>query len=102
MLRGKGYFPNRVEHSVATSKKAMRVMNLTVNAKSPSLSKKDVNNIRAAVKECENMAATNKSSNEYKKLYDSVRGKVYRLKQFNAHLGGKYLSRLDKINPAKK
>jgi len=99
MLFSKGYSPKRTKHQIISSGSRMEVTGLTVNGNHPSLSKKEQNNIRAAVHKCECSAKNGRTSIAYKKLWDSVSGKVGTLTRFHAEKGAKLRQRLRAVKP---
>ena len=97
MLFSKGYAPKRSKHKISSREKRMEVLGLTVNSNKPTLPDKDV--IRAAVHRCECLANYNRASNEYKKLWNSVSGKVGKLTRFHPGKGKQLRERLRAVKP---
>ncbi|MCU7926722.1 MAG: reverse transcriptase family protein [Candidatus Thiodiazotropha sp. (ex Dulcina madagascariensis)] len=83
MLFSSGYTPKRSKHEISSAAKCMKVTGLIVNTKKPTLPQKEKNNIRAAVRECENHAKHDRTSDVYKKKWNSVSGRVGKLKRFH-------------------
>lgn len=99
MLFSKGYSPKRSKHQIVSSNKRMEVTGLIVNAKKPSLSKKERNNIRAAVHKCACHAKHDRTSTMYIGLWRSTSGKVGTLTRFHAQEGNLLRQRLRVIKP---
>lgn len=99
MLLSKGYSPKRSKHQIISNNSRMEVTGLTVNGKKPSLSKKEQDNIRAAVHKCECHAKTDRSSLEYKELWRSASGRVGSLTRFHTEKGAKLRQKLRTIKP---
>lgn len=99
MLLSKGYSPKRSKHQIISNNIRMEVTGLTVNGKTPSLSKTEQNNIRAAVHKCECHAKTDRSSLEYEKLWNSASGRVGTLTRFHNAKGAKLRKKLRSVNP---
>lgn len=99
MLFSKGYSPKRSKHQIISKSNRMEVTGLTVNGKKPSLSKKEQNNIRAAVHKCMCHAKNDRSSLEYGELWKSVSGRVGTLTRFHAEKGKKLREKLRTIKP---
>lgn len=99
MLFSKGYSPKRSKHQIISNGKRMEVTGLTVNGKSPSLSKKEQNNIRAAVHGCECHAKGDRTSAMYKKLWNRASGRVGTLTRFHVEKGAELRRRLRTVKP---
>ena len=99
MLFSKGYSPKRSKHQIISSSNRMEVTGLTVNGKTPSLSKKEQNNIRAAVHKCECHAKSDRTSIMYKELWDSASGRVGMLTRFHVEKGTKLRKKLRAVKP---
>lgn len=96
MLTVKGYKLNRSKLVVACDGQRMQVNNIVVNKKL-SLPKKKKSQIRAAVKQLE--MRKDRGSVQYKRLCNSVSGKVRYLLQYNKNIGNRLLNRLKMIAP---
>ncbi len=99
MLYASGYTPKRSKHEISSAAKCMKVTGLIVNTKKPTLSQKEKNNIRAAVRECENHAKHDRTSKIYEKKWNSVSGRVGKLKRFHPNRAKKLRDRLSEIKP---
>jgi len=99
MLLSKGYSPKRSKHQIISNNSRMEVTGLTVNGETPSLSKKEQNDIRAAVHRCEYHAKNERTSLEYEKLWKSASGRVGTLTRFHAEKGTKLRKRLREVKP---
>jgi hypothetical protein len=97
MLFKKGYGPKRSKHQIVSRNNRMEVTGLTVNSRRPTLPNKHA--IRAAVHKCERMAKHTRSSYEYKKLWNSVSGKVGTLTRFHPLNGKQLRERLRAVKP---
>lgn len=97
MLFAKGYAPKRSKHKITHSNKRMEVTGLTVNSSKPTLP--DKGKIRAAVHACERQAIHDRTSVDYKELWDSVSGKVGTLTRFHPVKGRKLRERLRAVKP---
>ena len=91
--------PNRSKRKVQTRTKKMTVHELNINSGRPTLSKQNRAKIRAAVKECEDLARFDRSSEEYKHLYQSVNGRVAVMSRLHPNEAKKYRERLQEIRP---
>jgi reverse transcriptase-like protein len=94
-----GVVPNRKKREVVTNSKRMIVHNVNVNSRKPTLSKNERNNIRAAVKQCEMIARQDRSSESYRKLYNSTSGRVSKMSRLHKTSAQKYRERLRQIRP---
>jgi hypothetical protein len=101
MLFSANVKPNRQKREVYSRGKQISIHNLNADRKKPTMSKKNRNKVRAAVFQCEILARESNNSDEYVKLYNSVRGKVASMKRLHPILAKKLLLRLDKIKPEK-
>lgn len=99
MLRNIDVKPNRSKRSVQTRANKMTVHKLNVNSGRPTLCKPSRAKIRAAVKECEEIAAVDRSSEKYKQLYQSVNGRVAVMIRLHPNEAKEYRERLQKIKP---
>ena len=99
MLFASGYAPRREKHEILSAAKRMHVTNLNVNAKNPTLPKKERDKIRAAVYECEQHAQYDRVSFKYRKRWNSTSGKVGQLKRFHHDEAEKLRERLTEIKP---
>lgn len=99
MLRSINVKPNRSKRKVQTRANKMTVHKLNVNSGKPTLSKPNRAKIRAAVKECEEVAEVDRSSEEYKHLYQRVNGRVAVMSRLHDGEAKKYRERLQKIKP---
>ena len=99
MLFSRGYSPKRSKHEIVSSAEAMKVTGLIVNSTNPSLPKSERDNIRAAVKQCENSAIESCSTEEYLKMWRSASGRVGKLKRFHINEAEKLRARLNLVRP---
>jgi hypothetical protein len=99
MFISAGVKPNRDKRAVQTRGGRMRVHNLNVDSGRPTMNRKERSRIRAAVKRCEIMALPEPHGDKYKKLYDSVRGRVAVMARLHPKEAGSYIRRLDAIKP---
>jgi hypothetical protein len=91
--------PNRKKHQIYNQSEAMRVHNLNVNSRRPTLPKKDREKVRAAVYECESYHSNYGQTVEYKSLFSSTLGRVNHLKRLHPVEGKKLVRRLNKVKP---
>ncbi|RKV80620.1 MAG: RNA-directed DNA polymerase [Neisseria sp.] len=95
-----GAKPNRSKHKIAYKGTKQTVNNLNVTSEKPTLPKEKRNEIRAAVFECEKKFQEGSSSIvEYKKIFESTKGRVNQLKRFHKKQANDLLQRLEKIHP---
>ena len=99
MLSLRGYRPNRKKHRIASSNSRMEVTGLNVNRNNPSLPKKERNNIRALVHQCENHYEHDRTSKHYKVVWNRISGKVGMLTRFHMAEGGRLRQRLREVKP---
>jgi len=94
-----GVRPNRAKRKVTTNSKVMQVHKVNINSKNPTLPKKERKLIKALVWHCEQRAATERETEDYRKFFDSVSGKVGKLKRLHPKLGSNLQERLQAIRP---
>jgi hypothetical protein len=99
MLFSKGLKPKRKKHSVQSSAKRMSMHGLNVNSLTPTMNHKEKQKIWASVKECESMATSNLENNEYKQIFNKIRGRVAVLARLHPREAQKYMGRLNTISP---
>ena len=99
MFINAGVNPNRKKRNVQTRGGRMRVHNLNVDSGSPTISRKERSRIRTAVMQCERMALQEPTSDEFKELYASVRGRVTAMARLHPNQANNYIKRLDAIKP---
>jgi len=92
------YTVKRSKHRVESSGKPMRINNLQIN-KGITLPKKVRARIRAAVQSCEIQATRNRSTEEYRILFNSTLGRVNHLRHFHRQESSGLLKRLDACKP---
>ena len=102
MLKSVDVKPNRSKREIHTIGRRMAVHNLNVNSGRPTLCKKERARIRAAVKQCEEMASIDRSSEEYKEIFQSVSGRVVVMERLHKNEAKKYRERLRAIKPTSK
>jgi hypothetical protein len=101
MMARKGLRPKRSKHRIFTSGAQMLVNNQIVNGAKPSMPQKKRSAIRAAVKECETAASTGRRGESYRKLFDSVSGRVAEYERMHPGPGASLRERLNLIPPIK-
>ena len=101
MLRSAKVKPNRGKREANKKGNKMLVHNLNVDKKIPTMEKDERNRIRAAVKQCEEMAKDGMGSDEYLALYNSVKGRVSCMMRLHPMKAKKLLSRLECVDPEK-
>lgn len=99
MLRSIDVKPNRSKRQVQSSANRMTVHKLNVNSSNPTLSKQSRARIRAAVKQCEEAAKIDRTSEGYKLLYQRVQGRVAEMRKLHHNEAKKYRERLQEIKP---
>ena len=99
MLSLRGYKPKRKKHRIDSSNSRMVVTGLNVNRNNPSLPKKERNNIRAIVYQCENHFEHDRTSKYYKEVWNTTSGKVGMLTRFHIAEGRRLRQRLRMIKP---
>lgn len=99
MFRSIDVRPNRSKRQVQSSTNRMSVHRLNVNSGKPTLSKQSRAEIRAAVKQCEEAAKVDRTSEEYGKQYQRVHSRVYEMRKLHHNEAEKYLKRLQEIKP---
>jgi len=100
MLTGKGLKPNRTKHKIMGRNTKMVIHKLNVNSGRPTMNKKKRQKIRLEVYNLKKSATVCKRSGEpYKKLYQSVHGKVLELCNFHPTQGAQFIEELKQIAP---
>lgn len=99
MLIKKGVKAKRAKHAILSPGMRMHVHRVNVNTKNATLPKEKRSAVRAAVHHCELRASSDRTSNEYKKMYSSALGKVHHLLQFHPKEGRTLKERLVNISP---
>ena len=99
MLFSQGFVPKRNKHEILSASNRMTVTGLNVNSDKPSLSKAEKNKIKAAVHECEILSKNDRSSDAYKNNWNSVSGRVGKLKRFHPRRAVKLREQLTAIKP---
>lgn len=97
MLLKKGVRPNRKKRSVQTNKKRMILHNLNVNSEKATSNKQKWSQLRAAVKQIEQMVADKPNTDEYKILFASVYGRAMNMSRIQPQRAKKYVDRLAKL-----
>ena len=101
MLFSLGFKPKRKKRRVMTARSKVQIHNLNVNSGKPTLSRVERMRIRAAVYECEVSASMDLEPQLYKKIYDSVRGRVANFQRLHPNQAEQYIERLELIKPGK-
>jgi Reverse transcriptase (RNA-dependent DNA polymerase) len=99
MLSSVGVKANRRKRKVVTNSKRMAVHNVNVNWRKPTLEKKERSNIRAAVKQCEEMAQFDRSNLAFLKFYRSTSGRVAKMSRLHKAQAKRYRDRLRQVKP---
>jgi hypothetical protein len=100
MLGKKGLCPKKEKSEVHRNTRRMEVHNINVNTSRPTRAKRDRNNMRAAVHNCEISRHKVGSDNlEFIKLFNQTYGKLIELERMHPQEARKLLNRLDKIKP---
>lgn len=100
MFKIKNVAPNREKLEILTNGHALKVHNLNVNAQQPTMPKDERNRIRAAVKECENVASgSGRYTDEYETLWQQTSGRVQRMILLGHRSSKDYKLRLEAIIP---
>ena len=101
MMAKKSLHANRSKHRIFTSGHRMVVNNQNVNGSKPSLPQKKRSAIRAAVRECELQASQGRYGELYRKMFDSVSGRVAEYERLHPIPGLELRKRLIPIPPIK-
>jgi hypothetical protein len=99
LLSSKGIKPNRRKRTVQSNSGLMTVHKLPVNSSKPTLGRRKRSRIRAEVKQIEDIAAGDRSTEYYKARYDSLRGKLADAAQIEPQKVQAYLNRILQIKP---
>jgi len=100
MFKMKNVLPNRDKLKILTNSHALQVHNLNVNAERPTMPKIERSKIRAAVKNCEEMAlGRGRYAKAYEKLWLQTSGRVQRMMLLHYRVADKYRYRLEAISP---
>jgi len=99
MLSSKGLKPNRKKRHIQISSHKKTIHNLNINAGVATMSKTERSKIRAAVKQCEEMANTDRSSDIYIELYQCTLGRVSTMQRLHPHEAQPYREKLIAIQP---
>jgi hypothetical protein len=99
MLAKKRLRPNRKKRDIQTPAHRKTVHNLNINAGVPTMPKEERSKIRAAVKQCEEMARADRSSQVYVELYRSTLGRVSTMQRMHPREAQPYRDRLNAIRP---
>lgn len=91
--------PNRKKRKVTSNSDRMQVHKININSKKPTLTKMERNNIRAMVFHCEQCALSDRRTEDYRKFFNSVSGKVGKLKRLHLIQGTKLFERLNAVKP---
>ncbi|WP_345870877.1 reverse transcriptase family protein [Shewanella algae] len=99
ILRSIGASPNRSKHKVMPHSGAQTVHRVNVNRRSPSMSKQVRGQIRAAVHQCEKLYQQKPDSLEYRKLFNTVMGRVNTMGRMHETVAGQLKVRLSSVKP---
>lgn len=99
MLYGKGFSPKRSKHEIAFGNVPMRVTNLGVNGRNPTVPKQERQNVRAMVYQLEQRVKTEFGTVQYEKDWRSVSGKVGRISSMHPKEGARLRKRLRAVKP---
>lgn len=99
MLFGNGFTPKRSKHEIVAANAPMRVTNLGVNGKQPTVPKKERQKVRAMVYQLELRAQNEIGGDLYLKEWRKVSGKVGRISSMHKIEGGDLRRRLRSIKP---
>src|SRR5690606_15617458 len=92
--------PNRKKIEIGKHSSRMRVHNLNVGSGRPTKPKEERSRIRAAVKNCEEMAMISRATEEYRGQWRKTQGRVLEMSILHPGEAGPLLVRLDAIPPA--
>ena len=92
-----GLKPNRGKRKFQTKKQSMTVHKLNINSGRPTIPQNRRNNIRAAVKELENLTDPEKSWDSIEGKYRQVTGRVNLLNRLHPNQAKPYIQRLKAI-----
>ncbi len=99
MLLSKDVEPNRKKHKIMLSGFKQVIHSLNTTSRKPTISKKERNNLRAAVFQLENFPIHQRNKSEYKKRFQSIMGKVNILCRLHENEGLNLKARLKAIIP---
>lgn len=99
MLLSKEVKPNRKKHKIMLSGFKQVIHNLNTASGKPTISKKERNNLRAAVFQLESFPIYQRNKPEYKKRFQSIMGKVNVLCRLHENEGLQLKVRLKAITP---
>ncbi|MFZ7109322.1 reverse transcriptase family protein [Avibacterium avium] len=99
MLKLIGVKLNRKKHKIMPQNNRQEIHGINVNRRSATLSKKDRNNIKAAVHQCEKEHVQGAKSATYEKLYKSTLGRVNNLARIHPRIGKLLKDKLQKVRP---
>ncbi len=100
MFRSNGLRPNRKKSRVQTRSSKKTVNNLNISSGRATMDEKERLRIRAAVRQCEEMAKITKASDEYMHLYNTTLGRVMTMNRLHKHEAKPYRERLRAIEPS--
>lgn len=99
MLVSKGYEINRQKHSVMAASNPMLVTGLTINSKSPSISKKERRIVRSMIHKLELTPENLRRTRKYTTQWRSISGKVSQIMSLHKTTGKQFRERLTAIKP---
>ena len=99
MLYGKGFSPKRSKHEIVSANAPMRVTNLGVNGKQPTVPKKERQKVRTMVYQLEQRADSELNTVQYIKDWRSISGKVGRISSMHPSEGAGLRNRLRAVKP---
>ena len=99
LMRRCGFQPKRSKHSLASAGGCMKVVNLNVDRKIPSISKSERSRTRSLVHKCEIYSPTARNCQEYIQLWNKASGRVSNLKRLHPKEAKMFRARLSSISP---
>ena len=99
MFARKGLKPKRKKEDIQTSGYALQVHGHNVDGRAPAMPRETAARIRAAVRQCEEMAEQDRYSKEFRSLWISVHSRVQRMRTLNHTQAETYLARLAAVGP---
>lgn len=100
-LYSAGYKPKRAKHEIVSREAPMTVTSLNVNSKNPTIPQNKRRNIRAMVFQLEQKYSSEGNTDQFHKQWNSIYGKVNRVKSFHFDEGSKLQDRMRAIKPPK-
>jgi len=101
MLFSKGFKPKRSKHEIMPENSSKMITSLNINNKKPTVSRTERRNVKAAINNLKLRFFLEANTLDYCIEWRSLSGKVSRISQYHATLGGKLRIVLDEIKPPK-